>query len=232
MSDRIDEDFAGSGEHNELWNSLGQMSQAEPNRRLRHRVFRAIDAQDGTRWTRGWRAFLPMLPQQIVGLALVAVVSVAVGLFVGRPGIDLDTRIARLEGELTSMNQQLLLSQLTATSPTQRLAAAFQVSGAPQRDAKLADALLQMAVRDPVDSVRTAAITALGDAINQAEVATALFSLLGETESPIVQMAIVDAILRHGTEEAVRRLRGHVETEQLHPSLDGYVTDATEELRI
>ena len=234
MSDRIDQDrdVVGTDAEKHLWGSLALMAQAEPDRSLRSRVFQAIDRQTLQAAGPWWQRFLPALPQQVATLALVTLIGSLVGYMVGSVGDELDARVARLETELSSRNQQLLLSQLNAASAPERLAAALRVSRVAQRDAVLADALMQRAARDPVASVRSAAITAIGDDINQSDIAEALFLLLAETDSPIVQMAIVDLALRHGDAQVIRELRARVNAQQLHPSLDGYVSDAIQELKI
>ncbi|MEO1575335.1 MAG: hypothetical protein AAFU65_10300, partial [Pseudomonadota bacterium] len=94
-----------------------------------------------------------------------------------------------------------------------------------QRDPAVAAALLQRAAIDAVPSVRSAAIGALGNEINETRTAGQLMSVLTASDSPIVQMAIIDLILRHGDPSLQRRLRDQVSLGTIHPSLAGYVQD-------
>ncbi len=224
MSDRIDDDTALQAEDgNNAWQKLGQLSQAEPDAKLRHRVLNDIHAHNTKR---NWlAALLPTRPPQWAGFAASALIGLAIGAFSSMSDPDLDNRMAQLEMQLGNVNQQLLMSRLTATAPGERLAAALQAANLEQRDPAIAAALVQRAAIDTVPSVRSAAIGALGEEINDTSISMQLMAVLEENDSPIVQLAIIDLILRHGNAELLDSLEKRWRAGGIHPSLSSYLED-------
>lgn len=231
MSDRIDNDLElmGADEPNGLWPQLAALASDEPHPRLRQRVLSDLreQAQPKRPW---WSVLLPSEPTQWVGMAAAAVLGLAVGLSATQREDRLDQRLAQLESQLDGVNQQLLMSRLTAAAPSERLAAALQAARLEQRDPNVAAALLQRAAIDNVPSVRSAAIGALGAEINQTHTAEQLLNVLTANESPLVQMAIIDLILRHGNAPLKDTLQQRVRQGDLHPALTGYVQDTMGEV--
>ncbi|MEL7450322.1 MAG: hypothetical protein AAFN78_14000, partial [Pseudomonadota bacterium] len=157
----------------------------------------------------------------LIGIAI----GTAVGLGDSTANPDLNARMAQLEMQLGSVNQQLLMSRLTATAPSERLAAALEAASLQQRDPAIAAALVQRAAIDTVPSVRSAAIGALGNEINDTGVSMQLMAVLNENASPIVQLAIIDLILRHGNTTLVDSLKQRWRAGAIHPSLSSYLED-------
>ncbi|MEO0616589.1 MAG: hypothetical protein AAFY69_10705 [Pseudomonadota bacterium] len=224
MSERIDDDSALQNEDgNSAWQKLSRLSQAEPDAKLRHRVLNDIHAHNTKRsW---FAAFLPTRAPQWAGLAASALIGLAIGTFGSMSDPDLDTRMAQLELQLGNMNQQLLMSRLTASAPGERLAAALQAANLEQRDPAIAAALVQRAAIDTVPSIRSAAIGALGEEINDTSISMQLMAVLEESDSPIVQLAIIDLILRHGNAALLDALEQRWRAGGIHPSLSGYLED-------
>ncbi|MEO0366368.1 MAG: HEAT repeat domain-containing protein [Pseudomonadota bacterium] len=227
MSDLIDSDneLLESAEVRDLWRDLKSLNMAEPDPTLRQRVLRDLhNARDpALPW---WRAILPAAGAQWAGVAATLIIGILVGQTVGKEDAGLDQRVGQMEMQLDVLNQQLLVSRLTATAPSERLAAALQASTLSQRDPQVAMVLLERAAVDSVASVRSAAISALGDEINHPETAAQLLSVFEASDSPIVQMAIVDLILRRGDQTLLEALQRSLEAERLHPSLRGYVEES------
>jgi hypothetical protein len=233
MSDRIDDDPALSelDDQRGLWRQLGDAARVDPGPRLRHQVLHDLHQHTRARlpW---WRALLPAQPAQWAGVAAAAVLGLCSGLLLNGSEARVDQRLAQLETQLEGMNHQLLMSRLTAAAPGERLAAALQAAMLEQRDPDIAAALLQRAAIDNVPSVRSAAIGALGAEINQRDTARQLLDVLASSDSPIVQMAIIDLILRHGDDDLLKTLKDRANQQTLHPALAGYVQDTMGALEI
>ena len=75
-------------------------------------------------------------------------------------------------------------------------------------------------------SVRAAAIDAIGPQLHKPAVGDELMALLEQAESPIVQWALVDLVLRHGNAEQIDRLVKLSESGALHPDLAQHVKTA------
>ncbi|MEL7311301.1 MAG: HEAT repeat domain-containing protein [Pseudomonadota bacterium] len=227
MSDLIDSDneLLESDTARDLWQDLKALNMAEPDPALRQRVLGDLRRSPETRlpW---WRAMLPMATPQWAGVAATLIVGILIGQTVGKDDGGLDQRVGQMEMQLDALNQQLLVSRLTANAPSERLAAALQASSLAERDPEVAMVLLERAAVDSVASVRSAAISALGDEINHPDTAARLLSVLNSSDSPIVQMAIVDLILRRGNPSLLESLQQGLEADSLHPSLRGYVEES------
>ncbi|MEO0574429.1 MAG: HEAT repeat domain-containing protein [Pseudomonadota bacterium] len=234
MSEQIDNDptLMGDDPQRDLWQALERVAQVEPAQQLRQRVMDDIHQRSAHANGHRWLRRLLFAPQPALGMMLAAVFGIAIGLGVGRSGNHLDQRMASLETQLVAVNQQLLMSRLNAASPSERLAAALQAATLTEPDPVIAGALLERAATDAVPSVRSAAIAALGRNVNSEATSMQILRLLVRGESPIVQMAIVDLVLRHGDRQLLRALQEHVKATDIHPSLAGYVSDTIGEMEI
>lgn len=226
MSDRIDDDktLFGDDESKRAWQGLAHLSHLDPSATLRQRVLNDLHSHT-VRKRPWWASILPAEPPQWLGLTAAVLAGLIIGHLIPAGDIDLDWRMAQMERQLDAVNEQLLMSRLNATAPGDRLAAVLQAAMLERRDPAIAAALVQRASIDTVPSVRSAAIEALGNEINQEQIATQLLAVLSENDSPIVQMAIVDLILRRGNEALLESLRQHVRAGALHPALAGYLQD-------
>jgi tryptophan synthase alpha subunit len=74
-----------------------------------------------------------------------------------------------------------------------------------------------------VPSVRSAAIGALGTQLGTPAVGEQLMELLQQAESPFVQMALVDLVLRNGSNQQITQLRKLANDGVLHPDIARHV---------
>jgi multidrug efflux pump subunit AcrA (membrane-fusion protein) len=82
---------------------------------------------------------------------------------------------------------------------------------------------LVRSTQDRVSSVRSAAIDALGASTSASAVGEQVMGLLEKAESPIVQLALVDHVLRYGNEEQIDQLLTLAGQDRLHPDLARHV---------
>jgi len=85
-------------------------------------------------------------------------------------------------------------------------------------------ALLHAATDDRVRAVRSAAIEALGAQVATPDVGEQLMQLLENAESPLVQLALVDLVLRNGNAMQLQDLLRLADAGLLHPELVQHVT--------
>ena len=131
-----------------------------------------------------------------------------------------------LQAQVTALNRNLILDRLENVSASKRLLGVIDAAGVAQQDPEIARALLSRAVDDRVYSVRAAAIDAIGPRLNTPAVGEELMGLLEKSESPIVQLALVDLVLRHGNAQQIEELLRLSERGALHPQLVQYVKSA------
>ncbi len=221
--------FDGAPEEQQLWDQLSQLNRAEPGPALRSRFYEALS-----------EASRPTLAQRLVSrfgnvsLWLPAVACMVIGLGLGlalnpsSQGTGSTDQLVALQEQVSDLNRRVLLDQLEQASTNARLRGVIAAGELVADDPDLARALLRRASQDQSASVRSAAIDALGPQIARAEVGDELMGLLEGAESPLVQLALVDLVLRHGTARQVRLLLDLARAERLHPDLVPYVTSAVE----
>jgi hypothetical protein len=207
-----------------LWQALGEMEPEEPSPRLRQGFYRRLDrANRRTRLERvrdalGFRGNAGWLTA-----AACLLVGVGMGQLAGNDGNDAGARLLALEEDVTMLNRRLILDRLDSEVPGKRLRGVLDAANVAGDDAEIAQALLVRATGDRVPTVRSAAIDALGPSIDTPSVGRQVMDLLPQADSPIVQLALVDLVLRYGNDEQVAELLGLAEQGQLHPDLERHV---------
>ena len=210
----------------ELWDSLEEISQSDPPPRLRRKFYSELDKLGRQTGVAPWREWLGLAGLRGLATAIGCVIA---GLVVGlafKQGDVQRTELADLQAQVTALNRNLILDRLENDSASKRLLGVIDAGGIAQQDPEIARALLSRAVDDRVYSVRAAAIDAIGPRLSTPAGGQELMRLLEKSESPIVQLALVDLILRHGSTEQIEQLLKLSERGGLHPELVQYVKSA------
>jgi hypothetical protein len=213
-------------EEQQLWQTLQDVPQAEPPPRLRRKFYDELDRS--TRQTRfdRWRQWFGLAG--VRGFATAAA-CVIVGVMVGtsrNSGSVQRDELTELQQQVAQLNRNLILDRLASDSPNKRLLGVIDAAGVAASDSEIAHALLTRAVDDRVYSVRAAAIDAIGPQLNTSAMGDDLMALLTKTESPLVQLALVDLVLRHGNAQQIEQLLQLSERGALHPDLAQHVKSA------
>lgn len=219
----VPDEFADASER-ALWEALGEVRPEEPSPRLRQGFYRRLErAQHRTPLER-LRAVLGLSGN--IGW-LTAAACLLAGLGIGQlaadRGDDAGTRLAALEERVTALNRRLILDRLDSDVPGKRLRGILDAATVAGQDADIAQALLVRATGDPVPSVRSAAIDALAPRLDAPSVGRRVMDLLQHADSPIVQLALVDLVLRYGNDAQVEELLALAERDRLHPDLKRHV---------
>lgn len=212
-----------------LWNALGEHEAGEPSEGLRREFYRNLEVASrpsvldrlqeflGFGGNAGWLTAAACL---IVGLGTGALIA-------GGPGSG-DARLAMLEENIAHLNRNLILDRLENEAPSKRLRGVIDAASVAGDDAEVAQALLMRATQDRVGSVRSAAIDALGPNINAPTVGAQLMPLLQQAQSPIVQLALIDLVLRYGNKTQMDEVLTLAKGGHLHPDLERYVITTLE----
>jgi hypothetical protein len=207
-----------------LWHALGEVEPEEPSQRLRQGFYRRLERASrrtgferlrealGFRGNTGWLTAAACL---LAGLGI--------GQLAANGGDDAGARLAALEERVTVLNRSLILDRLDSDVPGKRLRGVIDAAGVAGDDADIAQALLVRATGDRVPSVRSAAIDALGPRIDAPSVGRQVMDLLQQADSPIVELALVDLVLRYGNDQQVDELLTLAEQDRLHPDLKRHV---------
>ncbi len=227
MSDKKLSDLPLGSEHaadNELWNALGQIEMDEPSANLRREFYQKLDqTSQPTPMTKlrdllgfsgnfGW-----------LTAAVCLLVGIGVGQMLGESGGDDTLRLAALEQNVSMLNRTLILDRLENDSASKRLRGVIDAAYFAGDDAEIAGALLRRATEDRVHSVRAAAIDALGPQIGIPSIGRKIMDSIVEADSPLVQLALIDLVLRNGNQKQIDQLLKLAEDELLFPDLSRHV---------
>jgi hypothetical protein len=207
-----------------LWAALSELPREAPSPQLRRSFYQQLEQADSTSWhvrlrhwlglsnNAGWVTVTACL---LMGFGAAQLVSQQEG-----PGPD---RLAAMEQNIALLNRELVLDRLQDDAPGTRLLGIHDASTLVEDDPEVTQALLLRASQDASLSVRSAAIDALGPRLTTESVGAELMRLLESAESPLVQMALVDLVLRNGSPSQVQQLLRLANEQRLHPDLVRHV---------
>lgn len=211
----------------QLWAALENLPLDEPSPQMRRSFYRALDRENTMRPIEKLRSWLGMKSNAgWVTAAAAVLLGVGIGKALDDTASTEPTRLAALEQNVAMLNRELILDRLEHDTAGKRLRGVIDAAYVVQDDIEIARALLLRATEDKVASVRTAAIDALGPRLATATVGDELMKLLGNAESPLVQLALVDLVLRNGSDVQLRQLLQLANTGALHPDLTNHVKNS------
>jgi hypothetical protein len=141
-----------------------------------------------------WKPGLSGLVRQIaIVLALFCAGMYAGRLSMGGRGSTGDT--AQLRSEVQNLRETVALSLIDRQSPASRLQAVSWGSQVEHPDRDLLSALISTLEHDTNTNVRLAALDALEKFSGEAPVRQAMVNALAQQDSPLVQIALIDALV-------------------------------------
>jgi len=201
-----------------LWNKLGALPAESPSPGMRMR-FQAmlegyeagrgltsgrIGARRGASWLRNW--LRPALAFQFGYAVVLLIAGGLVGHFL--PFRKGDTgEIAQLRSEIHNMRELVTVSLLQQDSASERLQGVSWSRQVHQPDEKVLDALVGAVDHDPSVNVRLAAVDALYRFSDRPAARQGLVQGLIRQDSPLVQIALIDAIVELQEKQAAETLR-------------------------
>lgn len=228
MSDKRESDLPFSSDEpseNALWDSLATIEAAEPSAELRKSFYAKLE-----------QAAQPTLSQKLRNLLgfsgnagwITATACLLVGLVTGQiigtdSAASSTERLVALEQNVSMLNRTLILDRLDNDSAGKRLQGVLDAAYFASQDAEIADALLQRATQERVHSVRAAAIDVLGRQLGAPSVGKRIMDSIAEAESPIVQLALIDMVLRNGDQQQLQELLQLAQDGVLFPDLAQHV---------
>lgn len=226
-------DLPASSDNQEqtLWQMLGEVEFAQPSERLRSGFYAQLERARRPGFLQRAARFLGMSSQAgwvtaaaclLLGAGMAQLLPGAVS----RTGSASDARLATLEQNVMRLNRELILDRLAHQQPGKRMRGVMDAAALADSDPEIADALLSLAAHDRVDSVRSAAVESLGQTVTSATIGAPLMELLENTRSPLVQLALVDLVLRNGSREQLDALLELAEQERLLPELQQHIFNA------
>ena len=221
-----------TAEESQLWKALGDIPGEEPSPQLRQNFYRNLEKASRVSIATQLRGLLGFSGNMgwLTATACI-LVGIGAGQMVGSPAGDDDydgMRLVALEENVSMLNRNLILDRLENDTASKRLRGVMDAAALVGDDEEITTALLLRATDDRVRSVRTAAITALGPRMAAPAIGSRLMELLRSTESPLVQLALVDLVLRNGSNQQISELQKLADDGLLHPDIASHVLTSLE----
>lgn len=214
----------GDAAEQRLWSALGDLPSSEPSPDMRRSFYQRLEQASTQRWSERLRGWLGMRNNAgwVTATACV-LIGFGAAQMANQPQTGDQERLVALEQNVNLLNRELILDRLQDEAAGTRLAGVYDARQVVADDVLVAQALLQRAVTDRSSSVRSAAIDALGPQLSSNAVGSELMSLLKNADSPIVQLALVDLVLRNGNAAQLAQLERLANGKRLHPDLVRHV---------
>ncbi|EMR02405.1 HEAT repeat domain-containing protein [Cesiribacter andamanensis] len=162
--------------------------------------------------------------------ALLLVLGAGIGYWL-RPANPYEQQVGHLQTQLVQMQQVLLLTQLEQSrSATDRLRAVNMSQELPRADHEVITALLNTLNSDPSINVRLAAIEALQQHAQHPQVREGLVRSFELQESPLVLIALAEAVTALQEKSAVAPMQKLLEQEQLDSTVKQQITQSIQTL--
>ncbi len=211
----------------ELWSALAGLPRRAPSAGMRRSFYRKLERAAETRWPERVRGWLGLSGERgWLTVAACVLVGAGFGQTLNKTADVEPARLAALEENVAVLNRQLILDRLQDSTAGQRLRGVMDAERLVRDDLEIARALLLRATEDRVQSVRSAAIDALGPSMTSASVGREIMDLLENAESPLVQLALVDLVLRNGSSAQLQYLSQLANSGRLHPDLIRHVRNS------
>ena len=219
---------------NGMWEKMADWSEQEPSPMLKSRFYTMLEsfqhgmvaADTDPKGSKGpWAAFNHWLgrfwPQQPVtqmAMTLAAVVLV-LSLSLWRPMGNSETELREAKQDLTKMTSLVSLSLMENQSPSERLNGVGWSVRMDRPEPRVLQALLAILNSDPNVNVRLAAVEALVAYRNIEDVRAGLVGSLAGQKSPMVQIALIDALVAIKPEGAISKIESLLTVETLNPAV-------------
>jgi len=224
------------GEEAALWNKLALLPEEQPSPALESRFKAMLESYQEGRWEKTNLAAekiktpAPMLWglgnwKQIPAAGIVwACLFLACGYFIGKhadrgPDAAAQAQINELRQDLGATRQMVALSMLQQQSASQRLEGVSWSTRLPEPDPKVMGALLHTVRFDNSVDVRLAALDALSRYADRPEVRRELVDVLQTTQSPMVQVALIDLLVDLHDKSVVPQFRKFQQDPHVNPTV-------------
>ncbi|MBN2433030.1 MAG: hypothetical protein JXQ27_16280 [Acidobacteria bacterium] len=212
-----------------VWQQLGILTEEQPGEQLRANFYQMLasyragldDQPTAARFRPGdWlrRHLWPLSPAWQLAL----VVLVLVTGWLTRPLVlpeGPDPRLAEMQQQMEQLRMTVALSMLKQSSATDRLQAISWGTRLTEPAPEVVTALLTALDRDPNVNVRLAAAEALFTFRANAAARQGLLAALRRQDSPLVQLALIDTIVRLDEPQVPQVLREFMQRPLLNPAV-------------
>jgi hypothetical protein len=202
----------------QVWNVMGEDTIPEPSADMQHRFnamlanYKASVTENASIWERlkeQWEQLWQLQPRWPMAYNIaIMVIGLSAGFWFlnGRKNAD-DAKLKTLASEVHELKQSVMLSLLENPSASERIRGVSYTSEIKHADKEVIDALFATLNNDPNVNVRLSTLDALTGLANHPEVRQGLVQSITQQDSPLLQSAIADVMLKLQEKSAVGSFR-------------------------
>jgi len=228
----------------QLWQLMGKLPAPDPGPLARVRFQTMLDTYKDTVATKPERVVEQLLaklrqawvPQSAFRLAY-SLVLLSVGLAAGywfnrsgTPATAYQQQIDTLSTQVQEMRQMMLLSLLENPAASERLRAVSYAEEINQVDEQVVDALLTTLNNDQNVNVRLVTLEALAKLADNPSVREGLVQSITRQESPMVQSALADIMVKLQEKRSIKHLRQLLRDDKLNDLVKGKIEQSIKAL--
>jgi hypothetical protein len=194
------------------WEELGLLPEEQPSSAVRARFYQKLNdvnqgrARPFTGNFAWWKPGLSGLVRQVA----MALVLFGLGLYIGRSNLSAPAsknEMTQLHTQVQDLRRTVALSLLERQSPTSRLEGVSWSTQVERPDPELLSALSDTLNHDSNVNVRLSALDALEKFSGEATVRKTLVNAIRQQDSPLVQIALIDALVHMRDDSAAGELK-------------------------
>jgi hypothetical protein len=218
-----------------IWLAMDELPAApEPEPTMDERFYATLSEfrkeATGPKGTVGWANVLEVFSWRRLALGML-IFAVGGGFgYILSPSGEYKQEISSLSGEVRDMKEMMMLTLLEKPGAQDRLRAVSLSSELPQADSKVIEALVQTLNTDENVNVRLVTVEALARFGGYPEVREALVNSIGKQSSPLVQIALAEAMVALNEKGAVEALKGLLKKDDLNEAVRERVQQSIEVL--
>lgn len=148
----------------------------------------------------------------------------------GTPAVAYQQQIDTLSTQVQEMRQMMMLSLLENPAASERLRAVSYTDEIHQVDDKVVDALLTTLNNDANVNVRLVTLEALSKLADKANVREGLVQSITRQESPLVQSALADVMVKLQEKRSIKPLRQLLRDDNLNHLVKGKIEQSIRDL--
>jgi hypothetical protein len=198
-----------------IWDELGNFNVPEPSDEMALKFqlmlndFKQADDQPGrlVDWKERVKQFWQLQYRLPLAYAILVVVAgVGAAFWIERNSSE-KQQLQALQAQVHELKQTMMLAMLDNPLASERIKAVSYTSNIRNLDKKVIEALLETLNNDPNVNVRLSSLDALARLVNYPEVRSGLIQSIAGQESPLVQSAIADVMLKLQERRAVKSFK-------------------------
>jgi hypothetical protein len=146
-------------------------------------------------------------------LALV-ITGTAAGIFLANKTFVTQEHLSAMQSDIRQMKEMVSLSKLQGGSASERILATYEMKSLKHADDEVINALINTMQNDPQVNVRMAAAEALFAFGNTDKVRRAMINTLAAQDAPVLQIRLIEMLVRLRESRAIPELQKVMENEQ------------------